>query len=78
MSTVAFSIDADTLKLLDGLVSGSSPRRSRSAVVRAAIRELAAREHRRRVETEEAAILRKHRKRLAHQARALVATQARP
>ena len=78
MSTVAFSIDADTLKLLDELVSGSSPRRSRSAVVRAAIRELAAREHRRRLEAEEASILRKHRKRLARQARALIATQARP
>jgi len=78
MSTVAFSIDADTLKLLDELVSGSSPRPSRPAVVRVAIRELAVREHRRRVEAEEAAILCKHRKRLAHQVRALIAAQARP
>jgi len=77
MSTVAFNIDEDTLRLLDELVSASSPRRSRSAVVRAAIRDLAAREHRRRLEAEDAAILRKHRKRPARQAQALIGTQAR-
>jgi len=78
MGTVAFSIDKDTLSLLDELVSGSSPPRSRSSVVRAAIRDLAFRERRRRTEAREAEVLRKHRKRLARQARALVAAQARP
>jgi metal-responsive CopG/Arc/MetJ family transcriptional regulator len=77
MKTIAVTIDEDTLKLLDELKGGTS-RRSRSALVRTALREFAEREHRREVEAKERAVFRKHRKRLARQARALIAEQARP
>jgi Arc/MetJ-type ribon-helix-helix transcriptional regulator len=76
MKTIAVTIDDDTLKLLDELTGGTS-RRSRSALVRTALREFAERERRREVEAKENAVLRKHRKRLARQARALIAEQAR-
>jgi len=76
MKTIAVTIDDDTLKLLDELTGGTA-RRSRSALVRTALREFAERERRREVEAKENAVLRKHRKRLARQARALIAEQAR-
>lgn len=76
MKTIAITIDDTTLKLLDELTDGTS-RRSRSALVRTALREFAERERRREVEAKESAILRKHRKRLARQARALISEQAR-
>jgi metal-responsive CopG/Arc/MetJ family transcriptional regulator len=77
MKTIAITIDDATLKLLDELTEGSSYR-SRSALVRRALREFAEREHRREVEAKESAVFRKHRKRLERQARALIAEQARP
>jgi metal-responsive CopG/Arc/MetJ family transcriptional regulator len=77
MKTIAVTIDDATLKLLDELKDGSS-RRSRSAVVRTALREFAEREHRREIEAKESAVFRKHRKRLAQQARALISEQERP
>jgi metal-responsive CopG/Arc/MetJ family transcriptional regulator len=77
MKTIAVTIDDDTLKLLDELTGGTS-RRSRSALVRTALREFAEREHRREVAAKERAVFRKHRKPLARQARALIAEQARP
>ena len=76
MKTIAITIDDATLKLLDELTDGTS-RRSRSALVRTALREFAERELRREVEAKESAVFRKHRKRLAPQARALIAEQAR-
>ncbi len=75
MKTIAVTIDEDTLKLLDELTGGAS-RRSRSALVRKALREFAEREQRWEVEAKESAILHKNRKRLARQTRALISEQA--
>lgn len=77
MKTIAITIDEATLKLLDELASASRTRRSRSALVRAALREFAERERRKETEAREHEILHKHRKRLARQTRLLVAEQAR-
>ena len=76
MKTIAITIDDATLKLLDELRDGGS-HRSRSALVRMALREFAERERRRAIEAKESAIVRKHRKRLAQQVRALISEQAR-
>ena len=78
MKTIAVTIDETTLKLLDELTTASPWLRSRSAVVRTAVREFAERERQRDIGVREHEILRKHRKRLARQARALMAEQARP
>lgn len=78
MKTIAVTIDEDTLKLLDEVVAAGPRRRNRSALVRAAVREFAERERRRLREEHERAVLRKHRGRLARQARHLIAVQARP
>ena len=75
MKTIA--IDEATAKLLDELTETSSRRRSRSALVRAALRQYAERERRRKSESNDGVLFRKHRKRLARQARALIAEQAR-
>jgi len=76
MKTIA--IDEATSKLLDKLTETSSRRRSRGALVRAALRQYADRARRRTTEAKDGAIFRKHRKRLAHQARVLISEQARP
>jgi predicted transcriptional regulator len=76
MKTIA--IDEATSKLLDKLTETSSRRRSRGALVRAALRQYADRERRRITEAKDGAIFRKHRKRLARQARVLISEQARP
>jgi hypothetical protein len=55
----------------------SSRRRSRAALVRAALRQYAGTVRRQAIEAKDGALFRKHRKRLASQARALVAEQAR-
>jgi len=77
MKNMSITIDEDTLRLLDSLIRTASPARSRSAVVRTAIRELVERESRHQVENRERQILRKHRKELARQAQALIEEQAR-
>ena len=71
------AIDEATSKLLDKLSETSSRRRSRTALVRAALREYVERERRRATEIKDGAIFRKHRKRLARQARVLISEQAR-
>jgi predicted transcriptional regulator len=71
------AIDEATSKLLDELAETSSRRRSRTALVRAALRQYAERERRRKTESNDGALFRKHRKRLAQEARALIAEQAR-
>ena len=71
------AIDEATSKLLDELTEKSSRRRSRTALVRAALRQYAGTERRRATETKDGAIFRKHRKRLARQARVLISEQAR-
>jgi metal-responsive CopG/Arc/MetJ family transcriptional regulator len=78
MKTIAISVDEETLKLLDDLTGRAPGRRTRSALVRAALREFAERERRRQVEDRERAIFRKHRERLAREARVLIKEQARP
>jgi predicted transcriptional regulator len=75
MKTIA--IDEATSKLLDELTEKSSRRRSRTALVRAALRQYAERERRRTTEAKDGAIFRKHRKHLARQARILISEQAR-
>jgi predicted transcriptional regulator len=71
------AIDEETSKLLDELTEKSSRRRSRTALVRMALRQYVARERRRATEAKDGAIFRKHRKRLARQARVLISEQAR-
>lgn len=78
MKTIAVTIDEGTLRLLDDLTAGASVRRTRSALVRTALREFAERERRRQIEEREREIFRRSRKQLAREARLLVAAQARP
>jgi predicted transcriptional regulator len=75
MKTIA--IDEATAKLLDDLAEKSSRRRSRTALIRTALRQYAEAERRRATEAKDGAIFRKHRKQLARQARALIAEQSR-
>ena len=77
MKTIAVTVDEVTLKVLDELTDASPRLRSRSAVVRTALREFAERERRREIEAKEGEVFRKHRKRLARQARILISEQAR-
>ncbi|OGQ82195.1 MAG: hypothetical protein A3F90_10160 [Deltaproteobacteria bacterium RIFCSPLOWO2_12_FULL_60_19] len=65
------------MKVLDELTEGSMRFRSRSALVREALREFGERERRRQIEAKDGEVFRKHRKRLARQARALISEQAR-
>jgi Arc/MetJ-type ribon-helix-helix transcriptional regulator len=78
MKTIAVTIDETTLGLLDELTGAGRRRRTRSALVRVALREFAERERRRAVEAREREIFRKHRTQLAREARLLIAAQARP
>jgi metal-responsive CopG/Arc/MetJ family transcriptional regulator len=78
VKTIAVTIDEATLKLLDELAAGQSGRRTRSALVRAALRQFAENERRREVEEREREIFRKHRRQLAQQTRVLIRDQARP
>jgi Arc/MetJ-type ribon-helix-helix transcriptional regulator len=78
MKTIAVTIDDSTLKLLDQLVERSGRARSRSALVRTALREFAERARDREVEAHEGRILTEHRKRLARDTAALIKEQARP
>jgi metal-responsive CopG/Arc/MetJ family transcriptional regulator len=78
MKTIAVTVDETTLRLLDELTAEGPGRRTRSALVRAALKDFAERERRRVVEEREREIFRKNRKQLARQGRALVRDQARP
>ena len=78
MKTIAVTVDEATLKLLDELTDSSPRTRSRSALVRTALREFAERERRREIEAKDGELFRKHRKRLARQVRILISEQARP
>ncbi|MBI1735734.1 MAG: hypothetical protein HYR51_11225 [Candidatus Rokubacteria bacterium] len=72
------TIDEPTLRVLEELCALEPRRRTRSALVRAALQEYAERERRRHMEERERQILRKHRKQLERDARVLVKQQARP
>jgi metal-responsive CopG/Arc/MetJ family transcriptional regulator len=78
MKTIAVTVDEETLRLLDELTAGESGRRTRSALVRAALRQFAESERRRDVEEREREIFRHKGKQLAQQARLLIRDQARP
>jgi Arc/MetJ-type ribon-helix-helix transcriptional regulator len=75
MKTIA--IDEATLKLLDELTESSPRRKSRSALVRAALHQYAESARKRKSDSKDALVFRKYRKQLARQARALIAEQAR-
>lgn len=77
MKTIAVTIDESTLQLLDELAAASPRHRSRSVLVRAAVRDFVERERQRAIEEREGAILRRHKLRLARQAKALLGEQAR-
>jgi Arc/MetJ-type ribon-helix-helix transcriptional regulator len=78
MRTIAITIDDETLALLEELCSSSSQFRSRSALVRAAIRDYAEHVQRRLEEKREREIIRKNKNMLDRQLKALIADQARP
>ena len=71
------AIDEATSKLLDELTETSSRRRSRAALVRTALRQDAETQRRRDTAAKDVAVFRKHRKRLARQARVLITEQSR-
>jgi predicted transcriptional regulator len=71
------AIDDATSKLLDELAQTSSRHRSPTALVRTALRQYAERERKQKINANDGALFRKHRKRLAREARALIAEQAR-
>jgi metal-responsive CopG/Arc/MetJ family transcriptional regulator len=79
MKTIAITIDDPTLSALEKLARESSARPgSRSRMIRTAVQEYVAREIRRRREAAEREIIKKHRRRLASQAQALISEQAEP
>ena len=77
MKTIAITVDEETLALIDELHGSSEKFRSRSALVRAAIREYAALEKKRSEEEREREIIRKNKNLLDRQLKALIAEQAR-
>lgn len=77
MKTIAVTVDDVTLALLDELTAGQPRRRTRSALVRIALREFAERERRRVIEEREREIFRKNRQQLAREARLLIEEQTR-
>jgi len=78
MRTIAVTVDEATFRLLDELAGGEPRRRTRSALVRRALREFAERERRRVVEEREREIFLRNRRQLAREARVLMEEQARP
>lgn len=73
MKTIAITIEPDVLERVDRLAGTN-----RSKAIRQAIREYVTRLEQEAQDAREAAIVRRHRSRLAKQARALVAQQAKP
>jgi metal-responsive CopG/Arc/MetJ family transcriptional regulator len=71
------TIDEPTLDAIDR-IARSGPRTSRSLIVRRALGEFVARREEAEREERERQVVAKHRDRLARQARALVAVQAKP
>jgi metal-responsive CopG/Arc/MetJ family transcriptional regulator len=72
-------MDEDTLARVDRLArDGGSGAGNRSRIVRQAVREYVSRLERLAQESREADIVRRHRTRMARQARALIREQAKP
>jgi metal-responsive CopG/Arc/MetJ family transcriptional regulator len=78
MKTIVISIDERTLGALDRLAQKGRIRRKRSELVREALAEFLARREMLDQESMERTVIAKHRGRLARQAKAMVAEQARP
>ena len=78
MKTIAITVDEETMALIDKLYGSSGKFRSRSAFVRAAIREYAEGERRRLEEEQEREIIRKNKDLLDRELKALIDEQARP
>ena len=78
MKTIAVSIDEPTLEALDRLAQSGRGARNRSELVREALAEFLSRRERVEQETRERAAIRRHRARLARQAKAMVAEQGVP
>jgi metal-responsive CopG/Arc/MetJ family transcriptional regulator len=79
VKTIAITIDEDVLERLDRLARRSGEARmNRSRLIRQAVREHVLRLERQAEDEREAAIVRRHRGRLARQARALIREQAKP
>ncbi len=77
MKTIAISIDEATLRSIEELAERAPARaRSRSQIIRMAIREFVATERQRARAVREREIFKKHRSRLARQAKALISEQA--
>jgi metal-responsive CopG/Arc/MetJ family transcriptional regulator len=75
VKTIAITIDDQTLVRVDRLV-GEGGRKNRSLVIRQAVQEYVARLEQAADDAHEAAVVRRHRVRLARQAGALVRRQA--
>jgi Arc/MetJ-type ribon-helix-helix transcriptional regulator len=78
MKTIAITIDDETLGLMERLHRSSPQFRSRSALVRAAIRAYAAQERERRSREREYRVIRQNKSLLDRQLRALVTEQEAP
>jgi len=76
MKTIAITIDEASLDLIDRLHGPSRRFRSRSALIRAAIRAYATRERERRTRARERRVIRENKRLLDRQLRALVKEQA--
>lgn len=77
MKTIAITIDERTLARVDRLAARNNST-NRSRVIRQAVQEYVSRAERAAEDEREDAIVRRHRGRLARQARALVGGQATP
>ncbi len=79
MKTIAITIDEDTLRSIEEISKESPARaRSRSRIIRTAIKEFVARRQQEVREAREREIFKRHRTRMARQARALISEQAKP
>jgi len=77
MKTIAITIEEDILDRLDRVAGQGHPvRTNRSRAIRQAVREYVSRLERLAQDEQEAAVVRRHRGRLARQASALVREQA--
>lgn len=77
MKTIAVTIDEPTLERMDRIVSAKK-KANRSALIRLAIQDYVTRLERIVEEEHERNVFKRHRKRLEHQAAALVKEQAKP
>jgi metal-responsive CopG/Arc/MetJ family transcriptional regulator len=78
VKTIAITIEEETLERVDRAAARSGATPNRSLVIRMAVREYLARLERMAEEDRERDILKRHARRLARQAAALVKDQAKP